>query len=614
MGLEVGSYIADLVASNPTGGSDYVSSGDDHLRLIKSVLQNTFPNATRGFYFESVASKTSNYTTLATDQNRLIKMDASGGSRTVSLLSAATAGQGFKLAVEKTDNSANIVYLDGAGAQTIGGSATWALTEQYDTVHIMSDGNNWVVLGSNISRDVLNPTTVNATTVNADDFVGGDASLSNLVATTGTIGSLQATTMICGGATFSGTVTINTLNLASLNSTPIGNATPSSGAFTTFSASVSAALPNTTVTGTLAVSSSFSAGSIGTGSISCSGITCSGTISGAFSGSLSGSSVSVSTVNTGSMTATGNGSVGGTFGVSGATTLGSSLAVTGAATIGSTLGVSGVGTFNTDVNVGGNLAVSGVTFAIGDSAPLRIQSATLGGGPNLTIEDSNEVNIGVVQTQGASYSVGILVDPTAAKADSSFYVDVDGVKQFEIDASFFMTGNYTTQPGNASTAAGAGVWIRNTPTSNATLIVGGEEVAAVFNRSGSSDGTVMQLRRNGTNVGSIDVTGSATSFVTSSDERLKENIEILPSQWDLVKEIAACGFNFINEPGVRRTGFISQWLQPQVPEAVVVPARDEDEDGVKNYWGVDQSKLVPILLRTLQEAQERIEALEAQLG
>lgn len=45
MGLEAGQYISDLVSTNPTG-TDPRRQGDDHVRLIKSVLQNTFPNLT----------------------------------------------------------------------------------------------------------------------------------------------------------------------------------------------------------------------------------------------------------------------------------------------------------------------------------------------------------------------------------------------------------------------------------------------------------------------------------------------------------------------------------------------------------------------------------------
>lgn len=43
MPLEPATHISDLVITNPTGG-DPKSQGDDHLRLIKSVLQNTFPS------------------------------------------------------------------------------------------------------------------------------------------------------------------------------------------------------------------------------------------------------------------------------------------------------------------------------------------------------------------------------------------------------------------------------------------------------------------------------------------------------------------------------------------------------------------------------------------
>lgn len=44
MGLETATYISELDASNPIGASDPKGQGDDHLRLIKSTLQNTFPN------------------------------------------------------------------------------------------------------------------------------------------------------------------------------------------------------------------------------------------------------------------------------------------------------------------------------------------------------------------------------------------------------------------------------------------------------------------------------------------------------------------------------------------------------------------------------------------
>lgn len=44
MAIETASYINELNQSNPNGATDYVSEGDDHLKLIKTTLKNSFPN------------------------------------------------------------------------------------------------------------------------------------------------------------------------------------------------------------------------------------------------------------------------------------------------------------------------------------------------------------------------------------------------------------------------------------------------------------------------------------------------------------------------------------------------------------------------------------------
>jgi hypothetical protein len=46
MGLESGTFINALVATNPVGSADPKSAGDDHIRLIKSTIKATFPNLT----------------------------------------------------------------------------------------------------------------------------------------------------------------------------------------------------------------------------------------------------------------------------------------------------------------------------------------------------------------------------------------------------------------------------------------------------------------------------------------------------------------------------------------------------------------------------------------
>lgn len=44
MGLETVTYISDLVETNPIGGTDDISEGDDHIRNIKKGIKATFPN------------------------------------------------------------------------------------------------------------------------------------------------------------------------------------------------------------------------------------------------------------------------------------------------------------------------------------------------------------------------------------------------------------------------------------------------------------------------------------------------------------------------------------------------------------------------------------------
>lgn len=49
MTIETATFVGDLDPTEP-GATDFVSEGDDHLRLLKSILQATFPDATEARY------------------------------------------------------------------------------------------------------------------------------------------------------------------------------------------------------------------------------------------------------------------------------------------------------------------------------------------------------------------------------------------------------------------------------------------------------------------------------------------------------------------------------------------------------------------------------------
>ena len=66
MGLETAEFIDGLVDTNPIGALDPKSQGDDHLRLLKSTIQNTFPNLTEAMTATSAELNTMDGITAST--------------------------------------------------------------------------------------------------------------------------------------------------------------------------------------------------------------------------------------------------------------------------------------------------------------------------------------------------------------------------------------------------------------------------------------------------------------------------------------------------------------------------------------------------------------------
>jgi len=134
----------------------------------------------------------------------------------------------------------------------------------------------------------------------------------------------------------------------------------------------------------------------------------------------------------------------------------------------------------------------------------------------------------------------------------------------------------------------------------------------VLNRH-STEGTIVGIRHNTNNVGSITVTSSATAYNTSSDYRLKENVVALTGAKARLNNLDVKRFNFIANPSVTVDGFLAHEVHSVVPEAVHGTKDEEDGDGNPVYQGIDQSKLVPLLTAALQEAFAEIAALTARV-
>ena len=127
-----------------------------------------------------------------------------------------------------------------------------------------------------------------------------------------------------------------------------------------------------------------------------------------------------------------------------------------------------------------------------------------------------------------------------------------------------------------------------------------------------NNGDVARFSRGGSDVGSISVTASATTYNTSSDYRLKEDVQPMVGSVDRLMALKPVNFAW-KVDGSRVDGFLAHEAQEVVPECVTGEKDAVDDEGNPQYQGIDQSKIVPLLVAALQEAIVRIEALEVEL-
>jgi len=115
----------------------------------------------------------------------------------------------------------------------------------------------------------------------------------------------------------------------------------------------------------------------------------------------------------------------------------------------------------------------------------------------------------------------------------------------------------------------------------------------------------------GNEVGSIVTNGSSTIYATSSDYRLKENVDYTWDATTRLKQLKPARFNFIaDNTNTLVDGFLAHEVSSIIPEAIIGEKDAVDSDGNPEHQGIDQSKLVPLLVKTIQELEARVTTLE----
>ena len=145
----------------------------------------------------------------------------------------------------------------------------------------------------------------------------------------------------------------------------------------------------------------------------------------------------------------------------------------------------------------------------------------------------------------------------------------------------------------------------------------------IFRNASSDVFTIIFNNTNSGNIsGSIRQNGDATAFNTSSDYRLKENLDYTWDATTRLKQLKPARFNWISDDtNTLLEGFLAHEVSSIVPQAVSgekdkVATADDVAAGIASsvgdaiHQGIDQSKLVPLIVKTIQELEARITTLE----
>jgi hypothetical protein len=109
--------------------------------------------------------------------------------------------------------------------------------------------------------------------------------------------------------------------------------------------------------------------------------------------------------------------------------------------------------------------------------------------------------------------------------------------------------------------------------------------------------------------------GTPLVYATSSDYRIKTDVQPIADPLDRLVALKPCRFRFTTNPaGPLVEGFIAHEVQDVVPQAVVGTKDEVDADSNPVHQGLDQAHLVPLLTAACQALAARAQAAEARLA
>jgi len=271
---------------------------------------------------------------------------------------------------------------------------------------------------------------------------------------------------------------------------------------------------------------------------------------------------------------------------------------------------------STDGNADQNIAIGNYVMDVASNTASTRQNVCIGhnSGTLLTGDDNTCIGNASGDTMAAAEQntiIGSGADTSASTTSNATAIGYGAVTQ----------GNNSVTLGNASVTAvymasdkGAKVYcgqleMGTTGTGNVGIGVGSDMVYYSY-LAGTSAQQHMIFNNDNGDVGSIDSSGSNTSYGTTSDYRLKENQVTLSDGINRLNKLKPYRFNFKADKDTTQDGFFAHEVAEVVPEAITGEKDAVDGDGNMITQHIDHSKLVPLLVKAVQELSAKVEALE----
>jgi hypothetical protein len=272
------------------------------------------------------------------------------------------------------------------------------------------------------------------------------------------------------------------------------------------------------------------------------------------------------------------------------------------------------------------LASNGTTTALTIDASQNVgigtTSPSIGIGFNtLKVKGVGAGGIGTAITESTDGASWLQLYSGASTSDDPTFIYPTG-KVLRFGTGTQNTSSYTERmridsSGNVLVGTTTSIDVASGSTDGATIYPDSLQISRnggtpLLMRRRSSNGEMVAFRRDTTFVGSISVTTTATAYNTSSDYRLKENIQPLQNALDVVAQLNPVNYTWKSD-GSDGQGFIAHELQAVVPDCVTGEKDGVDAEGNPVYQGVDTSFLVATLTAAIQEMKAIIDAQSARI-